>query len=71
MPNASDYLPAGAAAIDPNDFSANAESDCGNGSLSIFIFKDGDVMDPSRFKVLPMLAINWPQGVCAASAPGC
>ena len=44
---------------DPNDFSADAESDYNNGRISTFICKDANVMDLGRFKVLSMLGDTW------------
>lgn len=44
---------------DPNDFSANAESDYEDGMTITFICRDGEVMDLSRFKLLPMLGMTW------------
>jgi hypothetical protein len=44
---------------DPNDFSADAESDYADGLVLVFICKDGEVMDLGRFKLLPMLGMSW------------
>lgn len=44
---------------DPNDFSADAESDYKDGRVLTFICKNGDVMDLGRFKMLSMLGMTW------------
>ena len=44
---------------DPNDFSSDDDGDYDNGVTIAFICKDKNVMDISRYKILPMLGKTW------------
>jgi hypothetical protein len=44
---------------DPNAFSADADGDYDDSMVLTFVCKDSEVMDLSRFKLLPMLGSTW------------